>query len=195
MFVARIAPAASVASRLRKSSSFTRSFSVTASIASSHAARSPRSRVSGSGRGSRAPRPPRRALLRLAGQVLLDRAPREVELLRRHVVEQHGVPGRREDVRDAIAHLPGAEDANGLAHRETPSRNRGGHQIRSSTAATASPPPMQSVTSPRCAFCRCSSRTSVVTRRPPLAPMGWPSATAPPFTFTRSSGRSSSPWR
>ena len=58
----------------------------------------------------------------------------------------------------------------------------------SSTKANASPPPMQSVAKPRC-NCRClKACNNVVTMRAPVAPIGWPRATAPPCTFTFSNG-------
>jgi hypothetical protein len=57
--------------------------------------------------------------------------------------------------------------------------------VSNSTAiATASPPPMQRESIPIRAF-RCRIALSSVTSvRAPLAPMGCPSATAPPFTFS-----------
>ena len=49
------------------------------------------------------------------------------------------------------------------------------------------PPPPQIAAPPRSTPRRRISCASVSTRRAPLAPIGWPSATAPPFTFTMSS--------
>src|SRR5262245_16208137 len=57
-----------------------------------------------------------------------------------------------------------------------PARNRPrpGHVVyRSTTSATASPPPMQSVARPRFAPRSFMAWTSVVRMRAPLAPMGW----------------------
>src|SRR6266540_275197 len=57
-------------------------------------------------------------------------------------------------------------------------------RYRSTMTATASPPPMHSDASPR-RFPRSFIAWSSVTRiRAPDAPMGWPSTTAPPRTFT-----------
>src|SRR5512133_577175 len=55
---------------------------------------------------------------------------------------------------------------------------------RSTTSATASPPPMQSEARPRCLPRSFMAYRSVTRMRAPEAPMGWPSATAPPRTFT-----------
>src|ERR1041384_2300756 len=57
---------------------------------------------------------------------------------------------------------------------------------RSTLSATASPPPRQRVASPVRALRSCIAYNSVVRTRAPLAPIGWPRAIAPPFTFTRS---------
>ena len=60
---------------------------------------------------------------------------------------------------------------------------------------------MHSVARPRSPRLRRSSWTSVTTIRAPLAPIGWPSATAPPWTLNccrgnrRSAGRRSTPRR
>ena len=66
------------------------------------------------------------------------------------------------------------------------------YQIRSTIIATALPPPRHSDARPRRLPWRCSAWTSVVSTRAPLAPIGWPSATAPPWTFTFASSSSSS---
>ena len=55
-----------------------------------------------------------------------------------------------------------------------------------------SPPPQHIVTRPTSLSERSSSCSSVVIRRAPVEPSGWPSAIAPPFTFTRSMSGSSS---
>src|SRR3989304_4126928 len=51
---------------------------------------------------------------------------------------------------------------------------------------------MHSVASPRFGARRFISCSSVTRMRVPLAPIGWPSAIAPPFTFTRSQSQPSS---
>ena len=64
-------------------------------------------------------------------------------------------------------------------------------QDLSTESATALPPPRHSVArpffSPRCS----SAWISVVSTRAPEAPIGWPSATAPPLTFTRAQSQPS----
>src|SRR5262249_12341311 len=58
------------------------------------------------------------------------------------------------------------------------------HTSRSN--ASPWPPPEQIAARPRPPPFRRSSCTIVARIRAPEAPIGWPSATAPPFTFTRS---------
>src|SRR5579859_704436 len=55
------------------------------------------------------------------------------------------------------------------------------------TSASPWPPPPHSAAAPTVRPRRLSSEASVSTRRAPDAPIGWPSATAPPLTLTRSS--------
>src|SRR5438093_1328856 len=59
---------------------------------------------------------------------------------------------------------------------------------RSSQIAAPWPPPTQRETNARLACRRASSLRLVKMRRAPVAPTGWPSAMAPPFTFSRSFG-------
>ena len=54
---------------------------------------------------------------------------------------------------------------------------------RSTITLSPLPPPMHRVARPSCESVRTSSWTSVTTIRAPLAPIGWPSATAPPWTL------------
>ena len=54
----------------------------------------------------------------------------------------------------------------------------------STIIAVPMPPPMHSDAAPRPPPRACSAWTSVVSTRAPLAPIGWPSAIAPPCTFT-----------
>ena len=58
--------------------------------------------------------------------------------------------------------------------------------------AGAMPPPAHMVISATCLSCRSSSSSAVPTSSEPVAPMGWPSAMAPPLTliFSRSMSRS-----
>src|SRR5262249_45145966 len=64
---------------------------------------------------------------------------------------------------------------------------------QSSTAiATASPPPKHKASTPIFPPRRRNALIRVTSVRAPLAPMGWPSATAPPCTLTRSWGIPSS---
>src|SRR5256886_2648422 len=60
-------------------------------------------------------------------------------------------------------------------------------QSRLMISASPWPPPPHKAAAPTFAPRRLSSCASVSTRRAPLAPIGCPSATAPPLTFTRSS--------
>src|SRR5690606_38950054 len=63
---------------------------------------------------------------------------------------------------------------------------------RSTERATALPPPRQRVASPVDRPRSSSAWMSVVRTRAPDAPIGWPSATAPPCTLTRSQSHPSS---
>ena len=64
---------------------------------------------------------------------------------------------------------------------------RAGAPTSSSIAvAMASPPPMQAAAMPRFPPRVFSALISVTMMRAPVAPIGWPSAQAPPCTFTRS---------
>ena len=54
----------------------------------------------------------------------------------------------------------------------------------STITASPWPPPEQIAAQPSPPPRRRSSFTSVIRMRAPLAPIGWPSAIAPPFTFT-----------
>ena len=54
--------------------------------------------------------------------------------------------------------------------------------------AVASPPPMHSAATPRLPPVFFSAPSSVTTMRAPEAPIGWPSAQAPPWTLTLSCG-------
>src|SRR5690606_4420365 len=62
------------------------------------------------------------------------------------------------------------------------------YQTSSMATAVASPPPMHRLAMPRALPWRCSAAISVVMMRVPLAPMGWPSAVAPPCTLILSRG-------
>src|ERR1043166_2210812 len=70
-------------------------------------------------------------------------------------------------------------------------RRRKNHSV-SMTIAVPMPPPMQSAAIPYRSFFARSAYTSVVRIRAPLAPIGWPSAIAPPVTFTLAASSSSS---
>src|SRR5688500_2083464 len=56
----------------------------------------------------------------------------------------------------------------------------------STATATPLPPPRHDEAMPRFSPRRRNAYSSVVSTLAPLAPIGWPSATAPPWTFTRS---------
>src|ERR1700693_6176357 len=63
--------------------------------------------------------------------------------------------------------------------------------VRSTRTATASPPPMQRLAIPLFLFNAFRAYRRVTRIRAPLAPIGCPSATAPPRTLTRSGSSSS----
>src|SRR5437762_378478 len=65
-------------------------------------------------------------------------------------------------------------------------------QTSSMPTAVASPPPMQRVATPRFPPVLRKAPSSVAMIRAPDAPIGWPSAHAPPCTFTLSAGKSCS---
>src|SRR5262249_59612185 len=64
---------------------------------------------------------------------------------------------------------------------------------RSTTMAMPCPPPMHSDATPRRASRAAMAWSRVTRTRAPLAPIGCPSAMAPPFTLTRFLGSFSSP--
>src|SRR6185369_7526115 len=105
-------------------------------------------------------------------QALRDVAEREIEPLLRDLDERHVVPRRGEHLRDAVAHRAAADDGD-LAHA-----------TRSTARATAPPPPRHKVARPVLPPRSSSAFSKVMSTRAPLAPIGWPSATAPPFTLT-----------
>src|SRR6185312_1377984 len=89
-------------------------------------------------------------------------------------------------LRRLVARLPRSRRGAGRGdHKQCAERNSCKNPHTSSTAiAVASPPPMQSAATPRLRLRRLSAWISVTRMRAPEAPMGWPSAQAPPFTFT-----------
>ena len=95
-----------------------------------------------------------------------------------HVDQLDHVPARREHLRDAGAHGPGTDHGNALDL----------HYGNDTLMATALPPPRQSDTRPRRARRLRMAWSSVIKMRAPDAPMGWPSAMAPPLTLNLSGG-------
>src|SRR4029077_15344026 len=90
---------------------------------------------------------------------------------------------------------PAAPEGVQLVGPDRPQRDAGPREDERQTStriASPWPPPEQIAASPSPPPFRRSSCTIVPRMRPPDAPMGWPSATAPPFTFTRSSSAPSS---
>src|SRR5207249_192277 len=82
-------------------------------------------------------------------------------------------------VADAVGQLLRRQLASGHRHLWSV-----GHQTRSTIIATALPPPKHSDANPRFPP-RCSKAyRSVTSTRAPDAPIGCPSAIAPPLTFT-----------
>src|SRR5688500_3264033 len=65
-------------------------------------------------------------------------------------------------------------------------------QLSSNASAVASPPPMHRLATPRFRPYLRSAPINVTTMRAPEAPIGWPSAQAPPCTLTLSCGRACS---
>src|SRR6185312_3238418 len=116
------------------------------------------------------------ALLDQLGQRALDAAAGAVELVAGDVDQRDVVPGHGRHLGDAGAHLARPDDADPLAHAA----------MTSSTVASPWAAPEQIAATPLPPPRRRSSWMTVPSRRAPEAPMGWPSATAPPFTFTRS---------
>src|SRR5207247_11189535 len=80
------------------------------------------------------------------------------------------------------------EFAGWVAETNEPRRCQG----RSTIMETALPPPRHRVARPRFALRSFIAYNRVVSTRAPLQPIGWPSATAPPFTLNFSFGIPSS---
>ena len=96
----------------------------------------------------------------------------------------------RRDLGDAAAHLTGAEHSDASSTPWSPPRSA---LRRPSQCAMPSPPPMHSDGEPpRRLLVLAIAYSSVTRMRAPDAPIGWPSATAPPrtLTFARSSSSS-----
>src|ERR1051325_9598583 len=111
----------------------------------------------------------------------LDRPPRMEPIL----------DGRAESVRislDDVARERGDAALRKERRREKQHENEAADQTASTIIAAASPPPMQIAARPRFAPRSCIAWISVTRMRAPLAPIGWPRATAPPFTLIRSCG-------
>src|SRR4029450_13957777 len=100
-------------------------------------------------------------------------------------VVERNVPARScDDLRDAPTHLPRADHEHVLeCHARSIYTSR--------SSASPCPPPEQMAASPRPPPLRRSPEIIVPRIRSPDAPIGWPSATAPPFTFTFSGSASS----
>src|SRR5262249_1591240 len=97
-------------------------------------------------------------------------------------------PGNRRPVGERLLHPPRSGDRFLSLQRCDHTRESPQIQLRSSQSAAPCPPPTHSVTSARFALRRCNSFKLVKTTRAPVAPTGWPSAIAPPFTFSLSVG-------
>ena len=83
-----------------------------------------------------------------------------------------------------LARAPGRVEKAWRASRTSAMAAR--HDRRSIAIAVASPPPMQSEATPRLSPYWVNAASSVTTIRAPEAPIGWPSAQAPPWMFTLS---------
>ena len=104
---------------------------------------------------------------------------------------EHHVDARRrvddEDRRREHAERMGAEHRRRSADRRVGASGRAGGQPPRSSRPPAPSPRRRRCRAPRRpSSCRasCSAPSSVTTMRAPLAPIGWPSATAPPWTLT-----------
>src|SRR5512134_551367 len=114
--------------------------------------------------------------------------PLGLALVARQAAGDHRVAGRgqaRADRRADAAHA--ARDEGDARQRRL--RRRALHPLqhrahRSTASATPMPPPMHSDASPFFASRFCISCSSVTRIRQPEAPIGWPSAMAPPLTLT-----------
>jgi hypothetical protein len=114
--------------------------------------------------------------LEAADELLLDRA--------RDGIDRRALPVEGDDG-DPVPDLPG--------------QGGRGHERRSSTIAEAMPPCAHTDTRPNRTSRRFISFASVVTRRPPVAPNGWPIAMDPPMTLmiasSMSQPRAVHPWK
>ena len=122
------------------------------------------------------------ALLDEPVELLLDLADAHLREVGRRVDDDHVEPGLRGDLGDALPHLAGADHAELLDLAFT---------ARSTSSAMPSPPPMHSDAPPVFAFFAAIAWSSVTRMRAPEAPIGWPSATAPPQMFTFAGSRPS----
>src|SRR5437867_11175201 len=141
-------------------------------------------------------------------QPLSDPAQRNLERLRLGVEEPDVPPAGGRDLGDTAPHLAGAQHPN---PRHVAQRHKSPNFVTlnevkglvsakprffaslrmtsvchalSKIIASASPPPMQRLANPRRAPRASIASRIVVRMRAPVAPMGWPKATAPPFTLT-----------
>jgi hypothetical protein len=87
-------------------------------------------------------------------------------------------------VRSTITSFAGAV----FAMATLPHVARWTHAMSSTATAVASPPPVHRLAIPRRNPRASSAPSSVAMIRAPLAPMGWPSAHAPPLTLSLSNG-------
>ena len=123
--------------------------------------------------------------------------PGAVDRGRRRIVELYRVPRLREHLGNPIAHRPCTDHADRRYRQQDLQSCR--RLCYTPLRLKPSPPPARR----RCrrpgtaSRCRASCRRSQARRaassetRAPLAPMGWPSATAPPWTLTRAGSRPS----
>ena len=155
-----------------KDSSFTSASSTTASISSSAATTSSTTVTRAQhvvGRGA--------ALLRELREALAHRLEARSAAPGCASCSETSATRGRDDLGDAAAHLARADDEDVLeAHA-----GRNGDQQRGVALAAAASRSPRGRARRRCGAGSC---TIVPTIRAPDAPIGWPSATAPPFTFT-----------
>src|SRR6185312_6516316 len=123
------------------------------------------------------------ALRHLARQVLFDGGAGFFQRLGVGFNERHLDPELGQHMGNAVAHGAATDDRNLFNFHACPCDP---NYMRSMAMPTPLPPPRQRAAMPRLAWRRSSSNISVTRMRQPLAPMGWPSATAPPLALTRS---------
>ena len=175
VFVARIASARDTRSSSANSSRFASSSSTIASITRSHSARSPGRSSCGAARARRRARPRRASPSRPRGREVLDPAAGTFVQLVAHLAPDDLVPREHADLRDARAHRPQTDDADGFDLASHGARSyRRFEQVtdcylflRPSLRSASAP----ARTAGRSSGCASAARGSVGRRLPPRRPV------------------------